>query len=200
MHSRKYQQQLIFFDLHCVQSLRARIANPRDRVLNNEDLMFSVDILFKKADGTPLVGKIHLDIDAIVVNKSINKIKMPYSAKLPPGETFETTKTKYNDAQKLEILRNLPEDITQAKTFITQEGKKTWKDITMPQNFNQIHSIEVKYLDKSGKAKTMSLSNFKQMLKATPYSLSDFTEINPTTFNTTKEELLNSLYIRIITD
>ena len=46
----------------------------------------------------------------------------------------------------------------------------------------------------------MSLSNFKQMLKATPYSLSDFTEINPTTFNTTKGELLNSLYIRIITD
>ncbi|ABQ05097.1 hypothetical protein [Flavobacterium johnsoniae] len=169
-------------------------------ILNNEDLMFSVDILFKKADGTPLVGKIHLDIDAIVVNKSINKIKMPYSAKLTPGETFETTKAKYNDAQKLEFLRNLPEDITQAKTFITQEGKKTWKDITMPQNFNQIHSIEVKYLDKSEKAKTMSLSNFKQMLKATPYSLSDFTEINPTTFNTTKEELLNSLYIRIITD
>lgn len=80
------------------------------------------------------------------------------------------------------------------------QGKKVWKDVSKPQDLNQISFIEIRYLDKFGKSKTMSLSDFKQKLKSTPYSRNDFTEINPSTFNTTREELYKSLYNRIITD
>lgn len=173
----------------------------KNSLSNNEDIMFSVDILFKKADGTPFKPGIYLDIDAMVINTTINKIKTPYSAKFNIGETFESAgKLKYDDAQKLEFFRNLPQDILQARAFITNEGKKVWKDISRPQDLDQIYSIEVKYLDKFEKPQTMSLSDFKQKLKANSYNRNDFKEINPETFNTTREKLIESLYNRIITD
>jgi len=170
-------------------------------ISKNEDVMFSVDILFKKANGANFKPSIYLDIDAIVINNATNKIKTPYSAKLDIGKTFKSTGSmRYDDAEKLEFFRNLPENIDDAKLYITGQGKKVWKDVSKPQDLNQISFIEIRYLDKFGKSKTMSLSDFKQKLKSTPYSRNDFTEINPSTFNTTREELYKSLYNRIITD
>ncbi|WP_417942160.1 hypothetical protein [Flavobacterium sp. RS13.1] len=170
-------------------------------ISNDEDVMYSVDILFKKANGTNFKPSIYLDIDAMVVNTSINKIKTPYSAKLNIGDTFKSAGTKaYDDAQKLEFFRNLPEDISQAKSYIINQNKKVWKDVSRPQDLNQIFSIEVKYIDKSGQSQTMPLSNFKQKLKSTPYLRNDFIEINPSTFGTTREKLMESTYNRIITD
>ncbi|WP_158728095.1 MULTISPECIES: hypothetical protein [unclassified Flavobacterium] len=170
-------------------------------LLNDEDVMYSVDILFKKANGTNFKPSIYLDIDAIVVNTSTNKIKTPYSAKLNVGDTFKNAGTKaYDDAQKLEFFRNLPEDISQAKSYIINQNKKVWKDVSRPQDLDQIFSIEVRYVNKLGQSQTMPLSSFKQKLKSTPYSRNDFTEINPSTFGTTRDELMESTYNRIIND
>lgn len=123
--------------------------------------------------------------------------KKPYSAKLNVGETFKNAGSrKYDDGQKLEFFRNLPDEINVAKTYIQNQNKPVWGQLDL----SQIHSIEVRYINNEGTSQTMPLSSFKQKLKPTTYTRNDFIEINPSTFGTTREDLMESLYYRIITE
>ncbi len=173
-------------------------------ILPTDNVMYNVDILFKTADGSPFRAGLYLDIDAIVIDTNLNKIKKPYSAKLNPGETFESAGSKkYDDAEKLEFFRNIPNNINEAKMFIKDESisKKVWRDLVKnDQKFSEIQSIEIRYIDKFGNPQTMPLATFKQKLKSSIYGRNDFTEINPSTFGTTREDLIESLYNRIITE
>lgn len=173
----------------------------KENLKYNEDLMFSVDIVFRKSDGSRIMKREMLDIDAILIDNISNKIKTPYSAKIDVGKTFKGLgSTKYTDAQKLEFFKNLPINIDDAKQFILNQNQKVWDQVKIPQTLSQIHSIEVRYIDVNNTEQFISLQAFKQKLKSTPYVVNDFTEINPNTFKTTREELIESLYYRIITD
>lgn len=44
-------------------------------ILSTDNVMYSVDVLFKKADGTSFRPGLYLDIDAIVIDANLNKIK-----------------------------------------------------------------------------------------------------------------------------
>lgn len=80
-------------------------------------------------------------------------------------------------------------------------SKKVWGDVVKnSQKFSEVQSIEIRYIDKFGIPQTMPLTTFKQKLKLSIYKRNDFTEINPSTFGTTREDLIESLYNRIITE
>ncbi|REC63590.1 hypothetical protein DRF65_05720 [Chryseobacterium pennae] len=173
----------------------------KDRLDVNEELMFSVDIVFRKADNSRVLKREMLDIDGLLIDKTSNKIKVPYSAKMDVKKSFKGKgSTAYTDAQKLEFFRNLPINIDEAKQFIIGQKQNVWGQVKKGNMLSQIHYIEIRYIDVNNAEQFMSLQQFKQKLQPTPYVVGDFTEINPNTFGTTREDLIESLYYRIITD
>ncbi|MFC4383628.1 hypothetical protein [Chryseobacterium bernardetii] len=170
-------------------------------ILPSDDVMYNVDILFKSVDGKSIKPGNYLEMDAMVVDTNLNKFKTQYSAKLKPGDSNNSVGAKkYDDAQKLEFFRQLPDDINAAKAFILNEynTKPVWQQVSGSEVLSTIHSIEIRYIDRFGNPQTIPLAIFKQRLKPSPYKRSDFTEINPTTFGTTREDLMESMYNRII--
>jgi hypothetical protein len=160
----------------------------RRSLASYEEGYVSIDIVFYGANGKPLHKGAIRDIDGLIYDIYSQKFETIKSCKLPIRKT-----SWKEESDILLAYGNIPiKDNTLIKNFIkNNERMKKFKT----ENFiNKIESFKFKMKDvRTKKDIFMNASDFQKRVKNS-YLQSDIIEINPSTFNTTREEIIEGTY------
>ncbi|MTH18291.1 hypothetical protein [Flavobacterium sp. LC2016-01] len=153
-----------------------------------EEGYVSVDIQFCDLNNNPLHSRAIRDIDGLIYDIYTAKFEKVKSCKLP----VSGTEIGY-ELDMMLAYKNIPtRNNTLIKNFIM--NNKRMKKFDLKAFIDKVENIRFKMIDvKTKKEIIMSASEFQQKLKAN-YLPSDIIEINPSTFNTTKKEIIEGTY------
>ncbi|WP_141248170.1 hypothetical protein [Flavobacterium sp. ACN2] len=177
---------MILIDMLCVHERDARAS--RGNLASYEEGYVSIDIVFYGANGKPLHKGAIRDIDGLIYDIYSQKFETIKSCKLPIKKTSWKEESDF-----ILAYGNIPlRDNTLIKNFI--RNNERLKKLKTDKFINKIESFKFKMKDvRTKKDILMNASDFQQRVKSS-YLQSDIIEINPSTFNTTREQIIEGTY------
>lgn len=152
-----------------------------------EEGYVSIDIMFYGKKDKLLHTSAIRDIDGLIYNNITGKFEKIYSCKLPTNATKWEEEVGY-----LLAYGQMPNyDIVEMKNFFISNRLLKTKKI---KGFDDIYSFKFKMIDVKTKEKIiMNASEFQLKVKNNYFKF-DVSEINPNSFNTTKERIIEGTY------